>query len=48
VPIEYGERLFGLAREPKRFLRFPNGEHEDLDRFGALAAVKTFLGDRFD
>jgi fermentation-respiration switch protein FrsA (DUF1100 family) len=48
VPIEYGERLFGLAREPKRFVRFPQGEHEDLDRFGALAAVKTFLGDRFD
>jgi uncharacterized protein len=48
VPIEYGERLFGLAREPKRFVRFAQGEHEDLDRFGALATVKTFLDDRFD
>jgi uncharacterized protein len=48
VPIEYGERLFGLAREPKRFARFPQGEHEDLDRFGALATVKTFLNDQFD
>jgi uncharacterized protein len=48
VPIEYGERLFGLAREPKRFVRFPQGEHEDLDRFGALATVATFLGDHFD
>jgi uncharacterized protein len=48
VPIEYGERLFGLAREPKRFVRFPQGEHEGLDRFGALATVKTFLADRFD
>jgi fermentation-respiration switch protein FrsA (DUF1100 family) len=48
VPIEYGERLFGLAREPKRFVRFPQGEHEDLDRFGALATVKTFLDDQFD
>jgi uncharacterized protein len=48
VPIEYGERLFGLAREPKRFVRFPQGEHEGLDQFGALAAVKAFLGDRFD
>jgi fermentation-respiration switch protein FrsA (DUF1100 family) len=48
VPIEYGERLFGLAREPKRFVRFPQGEHEDLDQFGALATVKTFLGDQFD
>jgi fermentation-respiration switch protein FrsA (DUF1100 family) len=48
VPIELGERLFGLAREPKRFVRFTEGEHEDLDRFGALATVKTFLGDHFD
>jgi uncharacterized protein len=48
VPVEYGERLFSLAREPKRFVRFAQGEHEDLDRFGALAAVETFLGDRFD
>jgi fermentation-respiration switch protein FrsA (DUF1100 family) len=48
VPIEHGERLFGLAREPKRFVRFPEGGHEDLDRFGALATVKTFLDDRFD
>jgi uncharacterized protein len=48
VPIEYGERLFGLAREPKRFVRFPDGEHEGLDQLGALAVVKTFLGERFD
>jgi fermentation-respiration switch protein FrsA (DUF1100 family) len=48
VPIEFGERLFGLAREPKRFVRFPEGEHEDLDQYGALTAVKTFLGDQFD
>jgi fermentation-respiration switch protein FrsA (DUF1100 family) len=44
VPIEFGERLFALAREPKRFVRFPEGEHENLDRFGALDAVLTFLG----
>ncbi|HEY2231368.1 MAG TPA: alpha/beta fold hydrolase [Xanthobacteraceae bacterium] len=48
VPIQYGERLFGLAQEPKRFLRFSEGQHEDLDRFGALAAVKDFLNDPID
>jgi uncharacterized protein len=48
VPIEYGERLFGLAREPKRFVRFPDGDHEGLDQLGALAAVKAFLCERFD
>lgn len=44
VPISEGERLFALAHEPKRFLRFAGGEHEGLDAFGALAAVKSFLG----
>ena len=48
VPIAYGERLFALANEPKRFVRFPEGEHEDLDQFGALAAVKAFLNERLD
>jgi fermentation-respiration switch protein FrsA (DUF1100 family) len=48
VPIAYGERLFALAHEPKRFMRFPQGEHENLDRFGALAAVNAFLAERFD
>jgi fermentation-respiration switch protein FrsA (DUF1100 family) len=43
IPIVYGERLFALAREPKRFVRFPEGHHEDLDRFGALAVIKAFL-----
>jgi hypothetical protein len=48
VPIEYGERLFGLAPEPKRFVRYPDGEHEGLDQLGALATVKAFLGESFD
>jgi uncharacterized protein len=48
VPIEYGKRLFGLAREPKRFVRFPQGEHEGLDHFGALATVAAFLAEQFN
>ncbi len=43
VPIALGERLFSLANEPKRFLRFADGAHNDLDRFGALDAVRAFL-----
>ena len=31
VPIRFGEALFALAREPKRFVRFPQGGHVDLD-----------------
>jgi fermentation-respiration switch protein FrsA (DUF1100 family) len=45
VPIEFGERLFALAREPKRFIRYPDGEHEGLDRFGALDVAVAFLGE---
>jgi len=48
VPVEYGQRLFGLAHEPKRFVGYPDGEHEGLDQLGALATVKAFLGERFD
>jgi len=43
VPIEFGERLFALAREPKRFVRFPRGGHVDLDGHGALEVMREFL-----
>ena len=44
VPISYGERLFSLANEPKQFVRFARGEHENLDDHGAMTAAKEFLG----
>jgi fermentation-respiration switch protein FrsA (DUF1100 family) len=43
VPIGLGERLFMLAHEPKRFVRFPDGGHDDLDRHGAGAEVQRFI-----
>ena len=43
VPIVFGERLFGLAHEPKRMVRFPLGGHVNLDDFGAAGPVKDFL-----
>jgi len=46
VPIALGERLYALANEPKRFVRFPDGGHEDLDRYGAQDAVRAFLGEQ--
>ena len=45
VPIKFGERLFALAREPKRFARFPQGDHVDLDDHGAAKVVKEFLAE---
>lgn len=43
VPIRFGERLFALAHEPKRFARFPQGNHLDLDDHGATPVVRRFL-----
>ena len=43
VPVRFGEKLFALAREPKRFVRFPRGGHVDLDDHGAAKEIKAFL-----
>jgi hypothetical protein len=43
IPIGFGERLFGLAREPKQFVRFPGGGHDNLDDFGAIEAAREFI-----
>lgn len=45
IPIGLGERLFKLAREPKQFVRFPGGNHVDLDRFGAMAVALRFIAE---
>jgi hypothetical protein len=43
IPIGQGERMFKLANEPKRFVRFPGGNHIDLDDFGATAVAQRFI-----
>ncbi|UFZ01379.1 alpha/beta hydrolase [Bradyrhizobium ontarionense] len=43
ISIRFGERLFALARDPKRFVRFPDGGHNDLDLFGATETAKSFI-----
>jgi uncharacterized protein len=43
VPIGFGERLFALAHQPKQFVRFAEGEHNDLDNFGAVETVRHFM-----
>lgn len=47
VPIASGERLFALANEPKRMVRFPGGGHNDLDAFGATDVARQFLAQAF-
>jgi uncharacterized protein len=44
IPIGFGERLFALAHEPKQFVRFPEGDHNDLDDYGAIETVRRFIG----
>jgi fermentation-respiration switch protein FrsA (DUF1100 family) len=44
IPIAFGERLFAMAREPKRFVRFDGGGHADLGNFGAVETARQFIG----
>jgi hypothetical protein len=46
VPIRFGERLFALAHEPKRFVRYPAGGHDDLDAFGAAEEARRFIAEK--
>jgi fermentation-respiration switch protein FrsA (DUF1100 family) len=48
VPLRFGDRLFARAPGPKRFVRFPQGGHDDLDAHGALATVLQFINGGLD
>ncbi|WP_128929405.1 alpha/beta hydrolase [Bradyrhizobium guangxiense] len=43
ISIVFGERLFALAHEPKQFVRFAGGGHDNLDGFGAIATARRFI-----
>lgn len=43
VPFSFGQKLFALANEPKRFVRLEGGGHSNLDEFGAQEAIRAFL-----
>ena len=45
IDIRFGERLFALANEPKRFIRYDTGGHIDLDDYGAGAAARAFIAE---
>ena len=45
IPIASGERLYALIKSPKRFVRFPEGEHENLGTYGAMDAAAKFIGE---
>ena len=43
IPISFSERLFALAHQPKQFVRFPEGGHNDLDDYGASETARRFI-----
>jgi fermentation-respiration switch protein FrsA (DUF1100 family) len=43
IAFQFGERLYALANQPKRFVRFPEGGHDDLDAHGAVEAALQFI-----
>jgi fermentation-respiration switch protein FrsA (DUF1100 family) len=49
VPFAQGERMFDLSKAPnKHIVRFLDGDHQDLDKQGALHAVGRFLAGDLD
>jgi uncharacterized protein len=44
IPIVLGQRLFTLAHEPKQFVRFPEGGHDNLGDYGAIETARQFIG----
>jgi fermentation-respiration switch protein FrsA (DUF1100 family) len=44
IPIGFGERLFALAHQPKQFVRFPEGGHDNLGDYGAIETARQFIG----
>ncbi len=44
VPLEFGERLFQAANEPKQFVLIPGGNHNDGRRAEWLRAIEQFFG----
>jgi uncharacterized protein len=45
IPIRFGERLFALANEPKRFIRYDKAGHNDLDAYGSGDAARRFIAE---
>jgi fermentation-respiration switch protein FrsA (DUF1100 family) len=45
IPFSQGEALFALANPPKRFVRFPQGNHENLPALGSVPEIRLFLAD---
>jgi hypothetical protein len=45
IPFAQGQALYELANSPKRFIRFPEGNHENLPAHGSVPEIRRFLAD---
>jgi fermentation-respiration switch protein FrsA (DUF1100 family) len=45
IPFSQGQALYELANPPKRFIRFPEGNHENLPAYGSVPEIRRFLAD---
>jgi uncharacterized protein len=45
IPVEMGRELHALAREPKKLVVFPHGNHVDLDQHGAVDTLRAWIDD---
>ncbi|AMJ61267.1 alpha/beta hydrolase [Bosea sp. PAMC 26642] len=43
ISFAQGQALYGLANPPKRFVRFPSGDHENLPSHGSVPEIRRFL-----
>jgi fermentation-respiration switch protein FrsA (DUF1100 family) len=43
IPIAFGERLFSLAHQPKQFVGFADGGHDNLGNYGAIETARDFI-----
>jgi fermentation-respiration switch protein FrsA (DUF1100 family) len=43
IPIRFGERLYGMVRGSKQFIRLPQADHNDHEKFGATEMVRPFI-----
>jgi len=43
IPVAMGQRLHALAREPKKLVIFPDGNHVDLDQHGAVTEMRAWI-----
>jgi uncharacterized protein len=43
IPVAMGRQLYELAREPKKLVVFPRGNHVDLDQHGAVDTLRAWI-----